>query len=98
MNNILSFPTKDQFPTKDEPKPCLCFTFGTFGPTQTNCFRDFQKCVKAAMDVQIPCHEGDDMYIFEGTARKIICIITFQGVEFTESGRQFLISRGIEAA
>jgi hypothetical protein len=93
MSTILSFPT-----LRTKRAENLRFSFSTFGPSQTNCFTDFHRCVKAAMDVQIPFHEGDDMYIFEGTTRKIVCIITFQGVEYTDSGRQFLRERGIDAA
>ena len=86
MSAILNFPKRPSY------------SYASFGPTTTNCYQDLGSCINAAMNVQIPWHDGADMYVFEGTTKTIICVITFNGVDFTKNGRKFLKLYGIDAA
>ena len=101
MSSILSFDAAKKALELDieiEIPRTPTYSYASFGPTPSNCYQDLSRCVKAAMDMQIPFCDGADMFIFEGTTKTIICVVTFYGVSYTDRGRQFLEERGIEAA
>jgi hypothetical protein len=73
----------------------LSFSYGTFGPSQTNCFIDFDRCVNVATKVQEQSEGHDDLYFFEGGARKILGVLVEGKLQLITSGQEFLQEHGI---